>query len=1519
LEKEPLKVMGDRMADTTLAPQNDKGFMSATPEDRHSYLMATDPGYASANPQDQTQYMMHLVSEGAKQNVAQYPENKPQSAMDKVKNVAGQADQAVTGALEPNPENYSSALKTNLIEGPKSGARYLYSAGKTALGMVPSMVQSVVEPAQTPEEEQVVKHGGGLSLGIHRMAQPVIQAAKDYWNPETRPTAEQALSVAPEALGEGSGNVLGGKLLDVGAPKAISTAKTVGAPLVRMAGTGIEAATTPVAVGGGVGGFVGSKLGNAPVGAEIGGAIGAGMANAAGKSPFEPMVRVPRMRNFGLEKPTYPGAPLPEAPASALGGVPTPAAEPELPGQELKGQPEPKPVHQANIEALQKEYDKANVEYQKQLQNINKYQASIEQGVEPPAKESKAYDKAHKALSEAEFHLDAAKAAAEKAGKPAIAPTEETNAPVVRGGQTELPNKGGVMGKPLQLPAGPETPRMQMVAPQGEVLPPEPQEARGDTRPFENVEPMRAKMVPAKTMAGAYEAPKETVEAPEPVPVEKPRMKAIGEEAGQIKRIGDLTREGLGGKELEPNKPIAERPKPVEEEKISSRPDKAVLQKAKASPETMDKLLKLTQVELRQLAINAGEDMGQESIGSGKNPAAAGKTPRAEVFERLLKNHSAEDLSRMVDEGKHLPTVSGGSQAADVDNAIEESRKLTPEERARIALGDKASPEAVAEQAKAFQEEYHGPERRSESRKAPMNATEMESAIKQRKPIETPFDVTEGAAKTTGKQELPQDQGPLAPIETRIKERPSEMEQKYPVGKIEPLTKDINESISKGEPDVAKHSDEYNKQEGLPSVKVKKVSEVNADGPEIADAYDEMKHDPNNPEVKKSYSALVDDVKKQFNFMKEKGIKVEVTNNDPYNSYEELVNDVKKNKTLKVFGGGNPLPEDHPLAKIDPDTGETYNNMFRAVHDYFGHVAPDNPFSLVGEENAWRNHVATLSPEAVPAMTTETRGQTNWYFNNKGVRGGMNPGAFAEQKAGLLPDFATTPPERAGDVFNHIKSGKDYAVLTAENPSNGRLSDAENLSRNEALLKDLREKGHEPIPVQGHTKDVEGETEHSFFIPDIKPEDAAELGRKHGQAAVLTSQGLHDLKTDTINPSNSKGLVVGEAAEKEPYYSRIGGQSFNVPLDFDKTITPDGKEIKPVSGGVDTEVRPDVKLSKAAAEQVAEKHIAEGEKFGSEAGRQNFISNLMKLPTIQEFTDIAKAGESGRKWYQRSSAAFDALEKAAPEYFKEGDRQKFTDFLAALSPQQSVKMNLQEALGAWSKYVDMGRPEGKALKQMLSKELTLKTAKIGNATKALAGEDLWPDLSNNRNFKVPSFSKNLKGFLDKVTNDGWQAAFAGIKPTEIQTAAGYHPLAVLTRAAAENLGWEPAEAQAAIWAFTKTLAEKGEAIPEKIRQYSEDFADLMAHDQDIRRQLSDLGIDLGELDGHLKEIERKPPVTAGASPTTQNSIGKLTKRLEGQRGKLPAPKDSGLFENTETNDRENFFKPIRPEKARMKR
>jgi predicted GNAT family acetyltransferase len=103
------------------------------------------------------------------------------------------------------------------------------------------------------------------------------------------------------------------------------------------------------------------------------------------------------------------------------------------------------------------------------------------------------------------------------------------------------------------------------------------------------------------------------------------------------------------------------------------------------------------------------------------------------------------------------------------------------------------------------------------------------------------------------------------------------------------------------------------------------------------------------------------------------------------------------------------------------------NDVFRIVHDYFGHIKEGIGFRADGEENAWRQHAAMYSDLARGAMTTETRGQNSWL--NYGPHGENNRTAkasetiYAEQKAGLLPDrFTVDSPEP-------IKTGESVAEV----------------------------------------------------------------------------------------------------------------------------------------------------------------------------------------------------------------------------------------------------------------------------------------------------------------------------------------------------------------------------------------------------------------------------------------------------------------------------------------------------------
>jgi hypothetical protein len=128
------------------------------------------------------------------------------------------ADEAITSTLAPNPQNYSSALKTNAIEVPKTLGREVYSGAKSILG-APGAIYHAIADKPTPEET-------GLSpeqLPIYRMGiKPVANAIQDYSSGKVTP--DEALENAPEAIGQGAGTVVGGKIAETIAPKAIGAA-----------------------------------------------------------------------------------------------------------------------------------------------------------------------------------------------------------------------------------------------------------------------------------------------------------------------------------------------------------------------------------------------------------------------------------------------------------------------------------------------------------------------------------------------------------------------------------------------------------------------------------------------------------------------------------------------------------------------------------------------------------------------------------------------------------------------------------------------------------------------------------------------------------------------------------------------------------------------------------------------------------------------------------------------------------------------------------------------------------------------------------------------------------------------------------------------------------------------------------------------------------------------------------------------------------------------------------------------
>ena len=239
-----------------------------------------------------------------------------------------------------------------------------------------------------------------------------------------------------------------------------------------------------------------------------------------------------------------------------------------------------------------------------------------------------------------------------------------------------------------------------------------------------------------------------------------------------------------------------------------------------------------------------------------------------------------------------------------------------------------------------------------------------------------------------------------------------------------PLTGQIIRASA--DPRIRQVARDYMAQSGLPYSPPTKYAKVDPKrAARIASDYTAMEDNPNDPLTKASYDAMIKETMDQYRAAKKSGLNIEFWNprkqEDPYKASPRLATeDIRNNHHMWVFptysgyGSGEPIGEDdakkNPLLQL---TGEkwngipvTVNDVFRAIHDYYGHAKEGLGFRADGEENAWRAHASMFSPLARMAMTSETRGQNSWL--NYGPHGEHNRKArtedtiFAPQKIGVL-------------------------------------------------------------------------------------------------------------------------------------------------------------------------------------------------------------------------------------------------------------------------------------------------------------------------------------------------------------------------------------------------------------------------------------------------------------------------------------------------------------------------------------
>jgi hypothetical protein len=180
------------------------------------------------------------------------------------------------------------------------------------------------------------------------------------------------------------------------------------------------------------------------------------------------------------------------------------------------------------------------------------------------------------------------------------------------------------------------------------------------------------------------------------------------------------------------------------------------------------------------------------------------------------------------------------------------------------------------------------------------------------------------------------------------------------------------------------------------------------DSVSTAAAYEHLEHAPLHPEVVVSYDAFKEELMREWVHLNSFiNIQFYVNPDEAnYTNSKEMLKDLD-NSHLKVFATdrSQQFHSSHPMLEITFYKGEEYiwNDIFRAVHDVYGHYRVRSGFGLQGELDAWLAHRQMFPVEALTALWCETRGQAAWTncWNNHSTMP-LKDRPFASQKSGII-------------------------------------------------------------------------------------------------------------------------------------------------------------------------------------------------------------------------------------------------------------------------------------------------------------------------------------------------------------------------------------------------------------------------------------------------------------------------------------------------------------------------------------
>jgi hypothetical protein len=254
---------------------------------------------------------------------------------------------------------------------------------------------------------------------------------------------------------------------------------------------------------------------------------------------------------------------------------------------------------------------------------------------------------------------------------------------------------------------------------------------------------------------------------------------------------------------------------------------------------------------------------------------------------------------------------------------------------------------------------------------------------------------------------------------------------------------------------------------------------------------------------------------------------------------------------LNVFRGG----DRHPfLSDVDPQTGLTQNEMFRAVHDYLGHASTGATFRPGGEEVAYAAHAQTLSPLAQMALLSETRGQNSWVnygTANADLVGDMERlrrnlrehellDAFGQPKRNVMGNMTDFDVQRAAELRRDAPPAEDIRRQLRDLGQQFQYAAQEPVLLPPEYLP-IDSAGGVPEWARGlivPRSPVDTPAQHYSRVPDLQQTDPRFYGTGHqGDDYALYRRGLTDKRTMFYVPDDPASVATPEpsVAARAPY------------------------------------------------------------------------------------------------------------------------------------------------------------------------------------------------------------------------------------------------------------------------------------------------------------------------------------------------------------------------------------------------